>query len=135
MFTVKSGPQTVTWTVKGRQPADGGRFRPFQFDCAFKIFPADEFAEMIDRLDSAERGDDGEGRRLTATEQSEKIIELLEEVIAGEGWGETIKDEDGNPIPYDDPEKRHQILNITYVRAALMAAFQEAQSGGAQRKN
>lgn len=49
------------------------------------------------------------------------------------GW-EDVFDDDGVAIPFNDAWKK-RILNIPYVRTALLRAYLEAMTGAASEKN
>ncbi|MCK5296138.1 MAG: hypothetical protein KAJ75_04545, partial [Alphaproteobacteria bacterium] len=91
----------VKWPVKVTVPVDGGRHHEQTFTAKFKILDHDK----IESLDIAAIDD-----------------ELLKESVVG---FEGITDADGLEVPYSD-ENKALILNIVFVRLALMQAYSEA---------
>lgn len=101
----------VLWPVTVQIPQDEGKVQKAEFDAEFEILPQKEHDELM-----AERPD-----------------ALLDRVLVG--W-RRVKDEDGNQDIAFSPEKKAELLGISYVRMALLNAYYEAAGGRkAQRKN
>jgi hypothetical protein len=109
MFKIETR-KTYTWPVTVQVPCDGGKYVKATFTAEFTALPQDQ----IDRLVR-----DGDADSNIATE-----------CLAG--WS-GVQDEDGSDLPYSD-EARTKLLNISFVRAAVVGAFFESLSG-ARRKN
>jgi hypothetical protein len=107
--------RTYKWPVTVHIPADGGKFTKATFTAEFKALPQKE----IDRVVEEGRGGD-------------RDADLCTECLIG--WS-GVQDENGNDIPFSD-EAKAKLLDITYVRHALLDAFLESiTGGGARRKN
>lgn len=107
--------KTYKWPVTVHIPADGGKYIKGGFTAEFKALAQDE----IDRV--ARAGRDGD-----------EDADLCGECLVG--WS-GVQDADGNDLPYSE-EAKAKLLNITYVRHALLDAFFESiTGGGARRKN
>jgi len=106
MFKVVSQP-TFTHTVKVNVPVDGG-FKEQGFRTRFRVIPLNELR--------TEDGEDGQKEALRRV-----IIEMLD-----------LIDEQDQPMHYSD-ELRDQLLDVPYVRLALMqtyiAAITKARAG------
>jgi hypothetical protein len=114
MFKLAQKP-TYRWPVEVRFPAEVGKFGKGTFTAEFNTLPQDE----IDRIIQA--GRDGD---VDADVCREALI----------GWS-GVQDEDGSEVPYSD-EAKTKLLNIAYVRQAVLDAFFESiTGGGARRKN
>ncbi len=105
----------VKWPVTISVPQDGGRVQKHEITARFDILPQS-------RLDDLVRGQRG----------ADEDKDLLREVLLG--W-DGVADEDGVAIEFADAP-RDQLLDIPYVRGALLKAYFEAASGSAAaRKN
>lgn len=58
-------------------------------------------------------------------------VRLLHEVLVG--WRDIV-DEHDKPLPFDDHWKK-RMIDIPYIRAALLKAYIESLSGAASEKN
>lgn len=109
MFIMKKSPE-FSWPVKVFVP-DEGRKTVREFTGIFRTIAP---SEVRDRL-----------------EQEEGDVVLTTAVWIG--W-DKIEDEDGNPVKFSD-EARRAMLEVSYVRAAVMAAYFEATNGQGKVKN
>ncbi len=105
---------TFKWPVTVHVPKDGGKFTKASFTAEFKALPQDEIDEVI--------ADARDGR----TDSNFAATCLV-------GW-KGVQDESGEEMEFDDDNK-DKLLNIPYVRNAVVTAFFEALSGVARRKN
>ena len=112
MFKIAQNP-TYKWPVKVHIPADGGKFVTATFDAEFKALPQDE----IDRIIEAGRDGDREA-------------DLTREFLVG--W-KGVQDEDGSDLPFSE-EAKAKVINIAYVRNALVTAFFDSITGNAARR-
>lgn len=98
----------VKWPVDVQIPLDGGKVKKDRFTAEFEILPSKEYDAAL-----------GEG-------------DVLERVLVG--W-EHVQDAASEPLEFST-EARAQLLDIGYVRLALMQAYIQAASGReAARKN
>ena len=107
---------TIQWPVLVSIPQDGGRTVKAEFTATFKVLSKDRIRELVlADLDDAEQAD------------------LAAESLVG--WDERLVDANDQPLPYGEEAKR-DLLQITYVRAAVVQAFTTMSSGrNAARKN
>lgn len=113
MFKIAQKPQ-YTWPVKVDIPGDGGKYTTATFRAKFNALPQS-------RIDDYFAGRD-------AGSETDLLSEAVAEVM-------DLGDETGQPITWSDQVKV-QLLDIPYVRAALVRAFFESiTGGGAKRKN
>jgi len=102
---------TWRWPVAVQQPADGGVLVEKRFDVRFRLI------------------DDATQERLIATDPSgrallrEAIVEVFDVVI------------DGAPAVGTAPGLVEQLINVPYVRVALLRAHNQSVSGHAAAKN
>lgn len=114
MFKIAQNP-SYKWPVSVHVPSDGGKFVKATFTAEFKALAQDEIDGII-----------RDGR------EGDRNADLCRECLSG--WS-SVQDDDGNDLPYSD-EAKAKLLNITYVRQALLEAFFESITGGsAKRKN
>lgn len=104
----------VEWPVVIPVPQSGGKVQKHEITAEFDILPQTRIEEITAE---ARSGDQDKA--------------LLREVLVG--WDD-VAGEDGQPIGFS-PEARDALIDISYVRAALMRAYFEASSGAAARKN
>jgi hypothetical protein len=102
--------RTVLWPVTVQIPMDEGKTQAQVFDAEFEILDQGEHDELV-----TSGGD------------------LLEHVLTG--W-KRVKSEDGaDDVPFT-PEKKRELLSISYVRVGLLKGYYEAFQGRkAERKN
>lgn len=95
----------VKWTVRVNVPVDGGRFDVREFNGHFLCLNSNE---------------------LEALPNADRDAESLRRVLVGfDGVGQDGRD---GPIAYSDVT-RDQLINIPYVRTALIRAYAEIMSG------
>lgn len=104
---------TYTWPIKVQIPVDGGKFEPQTFDAEFKRLPQSEINDLLREIQ------DG----VTDTRFVEGVLV---------GW-HGVADADGNELPYSEAAKI-MLLDIPYLRSAVVAAFFDSFSGGAARR-
>lgn len=109
MFKIKHNSD-FTWPVKVQVPTDG-RHQEQQFTARFKVVERSRFEDISS----------GDATAETA---------LLREVLLG--W-EGVADESGEALPFSE-QVRDQLLEIPYVRTAVVEAFFEGIAGR-KRKN
>lgn len=109
MFKLKTNVE-FAWPVKVQVPTDG-RHVEQPFTARFKQVDRSRFVDL-------NNGD------------AEEETNLLREVLIG--W-DGIGDENGEPIPFSE-QTRDQLLEIPYVRTAIVEAFFEGIAGR-KRKN
>lgn len=101
------------WPVNVFIPRDGGKFTKATFTAEFKALPQGEIDSLLQ--------DSREGDR-DANFSNECLI----------GWS-AVQDADGSELPYSD-EAKEKLLQMSYVRNAVVSAFFESISGGAARR-
>ena len=92
----------VTTPVTIQVPQNGGTTTGFDVEVTYKLPPQDELDQQLEGL---KEGDD-------SIDLAKQYVETIDKVA----------DEDGHPLPADTAT-RDLVLNITYARAAIMAAF------------
>jgi len=108
MFKLEQ-PDTITWPVKVKIPANGGRTRKASFDAEFRLLDQDEIdATLADAVDD---------------------IEFICRVTVG--WS-GVQDEDGDDLPFSHADCLF-MAKIPYVRRAMMQAFWDATLGAAEK--
>ena len=100
---------TVKWPVTVNVPHDGGKTAEAVFEAEFDVVTQDEVDAAI------EAGKD-----------------LLDRVLIG--WNADLRNEAGEAIECN-AESKAKLLNVTYVRTALLAAWVEIRNGAGARKN
>lgn len=105
----------IKWPVTISVPQSGGTVQKHKIEAEFDLLTQSRLAEVM----ASDRNADGD----TA---------LLREVLVG--W-EGVADESGQPVEFS-AETRDDLVDIPYVRAALIRSYFEAASGNAAaRKN
>lgn len=112
MFKIAQNP-AYKWPVTVHIPQDGGKFTKATFTAEF-------LALAQDRIDSVVEG----------IRDGDRDADFARECLLG--WS-GVQDADGADLPFSD-EAKQKLLNIPYVRSALVAAFFESITGG-RRKN
>ena len=102
-------PETVTWPVHVRIPADGGKTLKATFDAEFVLLNQDAIDATL-----ADAGDD---------------VEFICNVVVG--WS-GVQDEEGNELPFSHDACR-RMAKIPYVRRAMMKAFWDATLGAVEK--
>lgn len=97
---------TFTWPVTVNVPKDGGTFASHQFTAEFKL----QEQSKVDAL-------------LLRFQQNDE--DILKELLVG--WL-GVQDSDGDELDYTE-ENKAKLLDIPYVRSALLKAYFEAASG------
>ena len=105
---------TFKWPVTVHVPKDGGKYTKASFTAEFKSLQQDEIDATLSDLRDGRTDADFAATCLV-------------------GW-KGVQDEYGAEMNFDDDNKT-KLLNIPYVRNAVVTAFFEALSGGARRKN
>ena len=113
MFKISQNT-TYKWPVTVHIPRDGGKFVKGTFTAEFKAMPQNEIDGVLADLRDGHQDADLASACLT-------------------GWA-NVQDDDGSDLPYGD-EAKDKLLNVPYVRVALVTAFFESIGGGARRKN
>ncbi|WP_142851003.1 hypothetical protein [Telmatospirillum sp. J64-1] len=103
--------KTVEWPVKVKVPTDGGNYATQTFNAKYKILPQEQYDAIVKDDPMA----------------ADKPV--LRAVL--QGWD--MLGENNAPLPFDS-ENREAVLDIPYVRQALITGYLEAISGG-RRKN
>lgn len=106
MFKLKEPTEPCDWPVTVSVPQSGGKATKHRFTAKFDYLDDDAFRQLADEGDHV----------------------LLERVLVG--WGEDLRDEEGEPLPYST-EHRARLIRITYVRRALIGAYGEFLHGRA----
>lgn len=107
MFTLKES-NDFEWPVTVKVPVSGGKFRSQRFTAVFRPIPA-QTLEEINKLSVLEQD---------AAQAREFLV----------GWGDDVKGEDGEPLEFTE-EYRDAMLDIVYVRSALVRAYWDAMTG------
>lgn len=107
MFKLMEPHEPCDWPVTVFVPQHQGKVAKANFTASFRFLASDEFQELA-----------GQGDTM-----------LLERVLVG--WDQ-VKDEAGEDLPYSD-EARARMLQITYVRKALVLAYGEFIQGRAAK--
>lgn len=105
--------RTYKWPVTVHIPADGGKFTKATFTAEFRGMSQDAIDTTLNDMRAGDRDADFSNECLV-------------------GWS-GVQDHDGTDLPFSD-EAKIKLLNIPYVRAAIVTAFFESLSGG-RRKN
>lgn len=114
MFKIAKS-RCVKWPVTISVPQSGGTVQKHKIEAEFDLLTQSRLQEVM----AADRNDDGDAA-------------LLREVLLG--W-DGVADEAGQPVEFSD-EARNDLVDIPYVRAALIRGYFEAASGNAAaRKN
>ncbi|MBW8034223.1 MAG: hypothetical protein FVQ79_00720 [Planctomycetes bacterium] len=108
MFQLQKHDEPMKWPVKVYIPRPGGTNTKATFMAHFMLKTQDE-------ADVLSQGSDQD---------------FMEAVLVG--W-DAAKDEEGNELPFSE-EARQKMVNIPYVKTALVAAYFECIVGG-PRKN
>lgn len=112
MFKI-ADKNTYRWPVTVHIPQDGGKFTKATFDAEFQALPQNELDQIVRDAVAGDPDASVAARCLC-------------------GW-KGVQDADDTELPYSDGAK-DRLLNITYVRAAVVQAYFES-IGGARRKN
>ncbi len=112
MFKIAQNP-SYKWPVAVHIPADGGKFVKATFTAEFRALAQSEMDNVLADIRDGDRDADFAGECLI-------------------GWS-GVQDADGADLPFSD-EAKARLLNIPYVRAAVVAAFFDSITGG-RRKN
>lgn len=110
MFTLSD---VFDWPVTVRAPKDGG-FDEQTFTVQFRAITSGRAKQLAKDLAPAAPRD-----------QERKLGDLLPEVVIG--WRDVV-DEGGAPVPFD-ADTLARILDLPYVRVAIMSAYVRAISG------
>lgn len=102
--------RTIKWPVTVDVPQDGGSTRPAKFTVEFRLLDQSDIDVSLAQ----------------ARNDAEFLFEVMQD------W-EGVADEDGQTIEFSDDTAR-RVVDIPYVRNALLRAYFEAVSGG-RRKN
>jgi hypothetical protein len=98
---------SIKWPVTVQKAADGGKFKEYKFDAVFKEIGRDRFNELIDEGDEA----------------------LTNEILLG--W-EKIQDEEGNPIEFNEENKKALLDDFTAMKAVI-EAYGKLITGGIEK--
>lgn len=101
------------WPVTVYIPRDGGKFVKAVFSAEFKALPQDQIDGVLQDIREGDPDANFAAECLT-------------------GWN-GVQDVDGSDLPYSD-EAKDKLLNMSYVRNAVVTAFFESISGGAARR-
>lgn len=116
MFKIDRQKTSYTCPVTVCKPVDDGKFQKGTFKAEFAYLEQDEIDEV---LENARQGRDN--------------ADLC--ARAWVGWKSDLVDQDGAPLPYSE-ENKAMLLQIPYVRGAVLDAFVKSIGGeGARRKN
>lgn len=99
---------SYSWPVVVEFPVDGGKFDKQNFDAEFKLLPQSRIDEIFQQA--------SEGKLMDS--------EIAPEILMG--W-KGINDENG-AVPYSE-EAKERVLDIPFVRAALISAFLKSLKG------
>ena len=110
MFKIEK-KTTFTWPVPVNVPKDGGGFATYEFTAEYKLHEQSKMDMLLERF----RNDDQD---------------LLKDLLVG--W-KGVQDSNGDDFPYSEAN-RDQLLEITYVRSAVMKCYFEAASGNKVKK-
>ena len=112
MFKI-SQEATYKWPVTVHIPRDGGKFVKATFTAEFMALPQDKIDSVLEDIRAGDRDAD-----------------FATECLVG--WS-GVQDTDGSDLPYSD-EAKGKLLNMSYVRNAVVTDFFESISGGAARR-
>ncbi len=104
MFVIAENP-TFAWPVNVRVPQDGGTWKVQTFQARFKVMSTDGLAEVL-------KSPDGDR-------------DLSQSVLVG--WDQ-INDASGQAVAFSE-EARDALLQVPYVRSAIVAAYLESMAG------
>ncbi len=111
MFKLTSN-RRVTWPVTVNEPIDGGTVKKSEIKASFDLLPSSESDAL-----------------LTGTDGNKALLRR-----ALNGW-EGLSEEDGTEIPFT-AESVERVIDVTFVRVALLNSYFQAASGtAAQEKN
>ncbi|SFJ04226.1 hypothetical protein [Nitrosomonas sp. Nm34] len=112
MFKIEDQPKLVEWPVSVNVPQDGGKIKKNTFTAEFELITQEELDAIY-----KDGGTD---------------VDLLRQVLFN---CTGVCDAEGKPIDFND-DLRDKLINIPYVRSALVAAYVECSHGkAAARKN
>ena len=108
--------QSYSWPVKIEIPVDGGRYRDADFQAVFQMLGQDEIDDIIRRIQDEDAQDEDLANRLLI------------------GWTGVVG-KDGEALAFSD-ENRSALLNVPYVRRAVLRAYLASMGGRkARQKN
>lgn len=110
MFKIQKAT-SFQWPVQVNVPRDGGGFATHEFTAEYKMLEQSKIDLALEKFKNEDS-------------------DMLKEIVIG--WN-GVQDSDGNVLPYSD-ENRDTLLEIPYVRTALMKGFFEAVSGNKVKK-
>ncbi|MDD5249641.1 MAG: hypothetical protein PHY45_11680 [Rhodocyclaceae bacterium] len=110
MFKLVS-TRRISWPVFVKVPADGGTVEKVEITAAFEIIETTKCDALLKEADGSKA--------------------LLRVVL--KGW-DGISDESGNAIAFG-ADTLEQVLDVPFVRVAVLNAYFEAASGTAAEKN
>jgi hypothetical protein len=102
--------RVVTWPVILAMPVDGGKVQEHTCTAKFEIIPQDDYNSLMT--------DD---------------LKFLDRVVVG--FGDDIKDEDGEPLTFNSENKRHLFASAGFVRLGFINAYHEASAGIASKNS
>ena len=111
MFKIAEGPLNYTWPVTVAIPQNGGTFTKAGFSAEFKALPQHRINAIVGG-------------------EAEIDADLLTECLVG--W-KNVQSADGSEMAFSD-ENLAKLLDIAYVRVALVRAFFDSINGGAARR-
>ncbi|MFZ5653166.1 MAG: hypothetical protein ACOY42_02015 [Pseudomonadota bacterium] len=123
------------WPVVVKVP-NGGAIEEHGFTARFRHLEIDEVRAMIETVLAASKaapaeGHDGPGVAMGSLVEAAQIqIEQAMQYLVG--WDEDLTDTKGQPLPCTDEIKR-ALLGVRIIREAVVAAWQQSQSGDAAR--
>jgi hypothetical protein len=105
MFKIEK-KATFFWPVLVNVPKDGGGFASHEFQAEFKFHEQSKMDLLLERL----KNDDHD---------------ILRDLLVG--WKQ-VSNPDGTPVEYTE-EAKEALIDIPYVRSALLKSYFEAISG------
>jgi len=109
-FKLRNKNTPIIWPVEIKQPVDNGKVEKHTFDAHFKLLGQDEYEAGI------KIGNDREFIKLFLV-----------------GWNGLL-DDDGNELGFSD-ETLGELIQLPYVRMAIIRAYNRAATGEASAKN
>lgn len=122
----------VTWPVKVAVPADEGKVEDVSIKVRLRLLQDSTLKDDMAAIGLALAMPNGAGITEALVNQAALTLgDKVEEHVLG--W-EGVVQEDGAPMPFT-PENRKAVLNLIFVRRAILGALLRASRGEAAEKN
>lgn len=123
------------WPVVVRVP-NGGAIEEHGFTARFRHLEISEVRAMIEAVLAASRSEAPDGADAGVAAMGALVgaaqLQIEQAMHYLVGWGDDLTDAAGQPIPCTEEHKR-ALLGVRIIREAVVAAWQQSQSGDAAR--